>query len=159
MAEANDEFWHYCLALYARPGVSPACRVLQDDYGKDVIIALYCCWLGASGRGVIDDARLASIDSLARPWRSAVVEPLRRTRHALKDIAGAEALYARMKAIELEAERTAIARIAPLAPAPDPAATETARAAAARENLLRYIGAEAAAAAAPIVAALDAEAA
>lgn len=159
MAEAFDELWHYCLALYARPGVAPACLVLQDQYGKDVLIALYCCWLGASGRGGIDAARLATIDALLRPWRSAVIEPLRRTCHALKDVAGAETIYARMKALELEAERNAIARLAPLAPAPDPGASEAGRTAAARENLLRYIGAEAAAAAAPIVAALGAEAA
>ncbi len=159
MAETVDEFWHFCLALYARPGVAPACLVLQDRYGKDVIIALYCCWLGASGRGLIDAARLATVDALARPWRSAVVETLRRTRHALKDIAGAETIYARMKALEIEAERTAIARLAPLAPVPDPDAPEAARVAAARQNLLRYVGAEAAAAAAAIIAALGAEAA
>jgi uncharacterized protein (TIGR02444 family) len=159
MAEAFDEFWHYCLALYARPGVAPACLMLQDHFAKDVIIALYCCWLGASGRGKIDDARLAAVEAVARPWRSAVVEPLRRTRHALKDIEGADAIYARMKALELEAERTAVGRIVPLAPAPDPDASEAARIAAARANLLRYVGADAAAAAAPIIDALGAEAA
>jgi uncharacterized protein (TIGR02444 family) len=150
MAEAFEDFWNFSLRLYARPGVAAACIELQDRHGKDVIIALYCCWLGASGRGRLDAAGLAAAEATARPWRSAVVEKLRRTRHALKGVAGAEPLYARMKQIELDAERIAFQRLAPLAPEPDGQAAE--RVEAARENLLLYV-AEAAPAAAPIIAA------
>jgi len=149
MSEAFEDFWNFALRLYARPGVAPACLELQDGHGKDVIIALYCCWLGASGRGRLDAAGLEAAEAIARPWRGAVVEPLRRTRHALKDVAGAEALYSRMKQIELDAERIAFQRLAPLAPAPDPQAAQAARIAAARENLLLY-AANAAGTAAPI---------
>lgn len=80
---------------------------------------------------------------------------LRRARHALKGIAGAEALYARMKEIELEAERGAHQRLSVLAPPPDPGVSAAARLQAARANLLLYVGA-AAATAAPIIAAVDA---
>ena len=152
-ADAFEDFWSFALRLYAKPGVAPACLELQDRHGKDVIIALYCCWLGASGRGRLDEAGLAKAEATARPWRSAVVEPLRRTRHALKGVAGAEALYGRMKQIELDAERIAFQRLAPLAPEPDPQAPAEARVAAARDNLLLYV-ADAAPAAAPIIAAL-----
>lgn len=155
MTEAFEEFWSFSLALYARPGVAPACLALQDRVGKDVIIALFCCWVGASGRGPIDAAALAAAEAAARPWRSGVVEPLRRARHALKGIAGAEALYARMKEIELEAERGAHQRLSVLAPPPDPGVSAAARLQAARANLLLYVGA-AAATAAPIIAAVDA---
>lgn len=151
MVEAFEDFWNFSLRLYARPGVAPACLELQDRHGKDVIIALYCCWLGASGRGRLDAAGLAAAEATARPWRGAVVEPLRRTRHALKGVAGAEALYGRMKQIELDAERIAFQRLAPLAPEPDPQAEG--RVDAVRENLLLYAGA-AAEAAAPIIAAV-----
>lgn len=150
MAEAFEDFWNFSLRLYARPGVAAACLELQDRHGKDVIIALYCCWLGASGRGRLDAAGLAAAEAMARPWRSAVVEPLRRTRHALKGVAGAEPLYTRMKQIELDAERIAFQRLAPLAPEPD--AQAAGRVEAARENLLLYV-ADAAPAAAPIIAA------
>jgi uncharacterized protein (TIGR02444 family) len=155
MSDPFEEFWDFSLALYARPGVAPACLALQDQGGKDVIIALFCCWVGASGRGEIDAACLAAAEAMALPWRSRVVEPLRRTRHALKAVAGAEALYARMKEIELEAERGAHRRLAPLAPPPDAQATAAARRQAARANLLLYVGA-AAASAAPIIASVDA---
>jgi uncharacterized protein (TIGR02444 family) len=155
MPEPFDEFWRFALALYARPGVAPACLELQDRHGKDVLIALYGSWLGASGRGRLDAAALARAEEVARPWRQSVVEPLRRTRHALKGIEGADELYSRMKKIELDAERLAMERLAPLAPAPDPGASAADRVTAARFNLALYAGEAAEAAAAPIAAALD----
>jgi uncharacterized protein (TIGR02444 family) len=154
MEDAADSFWNFSLALYARPEVAPACLALQDGHGVDVIIALYCCWVGASGRGLVDRAALAAAEDAARPWRQQVVEPLRRTRQALKSVAGAAAFYDRMKAIELDAERAAQARLVALAPAPDPHATDALRTAAARANLMLYVGDPAGAAAAPILAAL-----
>jgi uncharacterized protein (TIGR02444 family) len=154
MTEPFEEFWRFALALYAKPGVAPACLALQDRHGKDVLIALFGCWLGASGRGRLDVAALARAEAVARPWRQQVVEPLRRTRHALKGIEGADELYSRMKKIELDAERVAMQRLAPLAPAADPQAGAADRVAAARHNLGLYV-AEAAEAAAPIMAALS----
>jgi uncharacterized protein (TIGR02444 family) len=153
MPDAFDEFWRFAIAFYAKPGVAPACLELQNRHGKDVLIALFGCWLGASGRGRLDAARLAEAETCARPWRQKVVEPLRRTRHALKGIEGAEELYERMKKIELDAERVAMRRLAPLAPAPDPALSAEERVAAARANLMLYAG-DAGDAAKPIAAAL-----
>jgi len=159
MSEAFDQFWRFALGFYAEPGVAPACLELQDRHGKDVLIALFACWIGISGRGRLDAAALAAAEAAARPWRSQVVEPLRRTRHALKGIAGAEKLYARMKSVELEAERIAMERLAPLASAPVASAAPAERGAAARANLALYLGPEAVAAATPVIAALDAAAA
>ena len=153
MADAVEDFWRFALALYARPGVAPACLELQDRHGIDVIILLYGCWLGASGRGRLDPAALRRAEAVARPWREQVVEPLRRTRHGLKGIAGAEQLYERMKQVELAAEREAVKRLAPLAPGTDATIPDSERVAAARANLALCVGA-AAEAAAPVVAAL-----
>jgi uncharacterized protein (TIGR02444 family) len=156
ISDPVEAFWRFALALYAKKGVAPACLELQDRHGKDVILLLYGSWLGASGRGTLDAAEMSVADSCARPWRQQVVEPLRRTRHALKGIAGAEELYAKMKDIELEAEHVAIRRLAPTAPAPDPTRSPADRAAAARANLALYLGPDGVAAAAPIIAALEA---
>jgi uncharacterized protein (TIGR02444 family) len=140
MPDAFDEFWQFAIHFYEKPGVAPACLALQDRHGKDVLIALFGCWLGISGRGRLDAAALTAAEATARPWRQQVVEPLRRTRHDLKNIAGAEELYERMKKIELDAERVAMRRLAPLAPAPDPAIPASERAADARANLTLYAG-------------------
>ncbi|MGH7091226.1 MAG: TIGR02444 family protein [Stellaceae bacterium] len=153
MADPLEEFWQFAIHFYARPGVAPACLELQDRHGKDVLIALYACWLGLSGRGRLDETSLAAAEATTGPWRRLVVEPLRRTRHGLKGIPGAEELYERMKKIELDAERLAMGRLAPLAPPPEPAQSNPLRAAAARANLMLYAG-KAADAAGPIAAAL-----
>ncbi len=136
--------------------MAPACLELQDRHGKDVIIALFAAWIGISGRGSLDAARLAAAEARARPWRQQVVEPLRRTRHGLKGVAGAEPLYAKMKETELEAERVAIRRLAPLAPNYDEHRPAADRVAAARANLTLYLGPDCLETAAPILAALAA---
>jgi uncharacterized protein (TIGR02444 family) len=157
MAEAFDEFWRFALGFYARPGVAPACLELQDRHGKDVLIALFVCWVGISGRGRLDEAALAAAEATALPWRTEVVEKLRRTRHALKGISGAENLYSRMKKIELDAEKIAMERLAPLAPDAGLAIPPASRGDAARANLALYLVTESDSAAA-LMAALDAAA-
>ncbi len=158
MAESFEDFWRFALGFYARPGVAPACLELQDRHGKDVLIALFACWVGISGRGRLDTAALTAAEATALPWRTEVVEKLRRTRHVLKGISGAENLYSRMKKIELDAEKIAMERLAPLAPAAGPAIPPASRSDAARANLALYLGTEADSAAAALMAALDAAA-
>ena len=154
MADAAEDFWRFSLALYAAPGVAPACLVLQDEAGRDVNLLLYCGWVGASGRGRLDAAAIAAAEARLAPWRQGVVEPLRAARRALKGVAGAEALYAAVKAVELDAERQAQRLLAALAPAPA-GRSRTERQADGAANLLAYAG-TAAAAAAPLIAALAA---
>ena len=39
-------FWSFSLRIYGAPGVEPACLDLQDRFGADVNLALYCLWIG-----------------------------------------------------------------------------------------------------------------
>jgi len=142
MSDSAAEFWRFSLAVYGRPDVPPACLVLQDQFGRDVNLMLYCCWLGASGRGRLTRAALDAADQLAAPWRRDVVENFRAARRAIKAAAlpGSENLYAKAKAVELEAERALQTRLAGQAPAPDPAIPRAERLAAALANLALYVG-------------------
>ncbi len=142
MSDAAAEFWRFSLAVYGKPGVAPACLVLQDQFGRDVNLALYCCWVGASGRGRLGRAALDAADRAAAPWRHEVVEHFRAARRAIKEAAApdSEALYAKAKAVELDAERLLQSRLAQLAPPPDQALRATERLQAAIENLTLYIG-------------------
>jgi len=107
MSDAAAAFWRFSLAIYARPGVAPACLVLQDEHGRDVNLMLFCCWLGVSGRGRLDRAGLEAADRSVTPWRRDVVEPLRAARRAIKaaGLPDGDGIYAKAKAVELEAER------------------------------------------------------
>jgi uncharacterized protein (TIGR02444 family) len=153
MADAAGDFWRFSMALYAWPEVAPCCLVLQDAHGVDVNLALYCAWLGASGRGRLTASALSAADEAVASWRVGVIERLRAARRVLKEAGpGLAVLYAKAKAIELEAEHEAQRRLAPLAPLPDAGKPPAARLADAIANLTLYLGA--AAPAEPIHAAL-----
>lgn len=80
----ESEFWDFSLNVYNRPEVSKLCLDLQDNYGADVNMLLFACWLGNSGRGTVTvSAWRAMILRLAK-WREKVIKPLRSVRHTLK---------------------------------------------------------------------------
>ena len=141
MADAAAEFWRFSLAIYAKPGVPPACLVLQDEHGRDVNLMLYCCWLGASGRGRIDQAALTDADRAVSGWRHAVVENFRAARRAIKAAAlpDSDSIYAKAKAVELEAERLLQRQLVERAPPANGVPTAQ-RLADALANLALYLG-------------------
>ena len=142
MSDTAGEFWRFSLTVYGKPGVAPACLVLQDQYGRDVNVALYCCWLGASGRGAMTRAALEAADGAVAAWRRGVVENFRAARRAIKaaEMPGKDALYAKAKAVELEAERVLQSRLVELAPPVDSSFSAEERLAAALANLALYVG-------------------
>jgi uncharacterized protein (TIGR02444 family) len=142
MADAAAEFWRFSLAIYAKPGVAPACLVLQDQHGRDVNLALYCCWLGASGRGRLDRDSLSAADRAVSDWRHAVVENFRAARRGIKAAAmpDSDSIYAKAKAIELEAERLLQRKLVECAPVPGAGRKTTERLADALANLALYVG-------------------
>ncbi len=155
MSDAAAAFWRFSLAIYARPDVPPACLVLQDQHGRDVNLMLFGCWLGASGRGRLDRPALDAADRAVAGWRHDVVEHFRAARRAIKAAAlpDSDSIYAKAKAIELEAERLLQRQLAERAPEVDVGLPTERRLADALANLALYVGD---APAAPIVAALKA---
>jgi uncharacterized protein (TIGR02444 family) len=148
MARFPDcELWDFSVAVYAREGVAPACLALQARNGVDVNLLLYFCWLGASGRGPLDEALLARAKAAVERWHGEVVRGLRAVRARLKREAEpapprlAAALRKRIGAVELEAEhieQLALAALAPpLAGVGQPARE---RAKDASGNAIRYLG-------------------
>ncbi len=99
----GNPLWEFSLALYGRPGVPAACLDLQDRLGQDVNLLLFAAWAGMACNADLPAAELARIDSAVAPWRAEVVRPLRAVRRRVKG--EDDALYRRMKAAELEAER------------------------------------------------------
>lgn len=114
-ASSSDAFWRFSCAFYAVDGVSERLLSLQDTHGCDVNLLLFALWRQASGRD-LEPSDLTRATTTARDWRAAAVEPLRALRRSLKPRAAtdpdAEALRARVKSLELEAERLQQAKLA-----------------------------------------------
>jgi uncharacterized protein (TIGR02444 family) len=111
LLRGDTGFWDFSTSVYARPAVAETCLALQDAFGSDVNLLLYCCWLGATGRGHLETEDFARLSEAASVWQREVVMPLRAVRRRLADpprsVAPAlsEALREKVGAAELDAER------------------------------------------------------
>ena len=105
-----DPFWNYSLMVYQRTGLADACIRLQDQYGLDVNVVLFCVWCGVEGPGRLGGSRLGASVEVTRDWQRRAVVPLRGLRRHLKenpgplDAALVEAVRKSVAAAELEAE-------------------------------------------------------
>ncbi|MEQ8935230.1 MAG: TIGR02444 family protein, partial [Amphiplicatus sp.] len=103
-------FWTFSLAVYGRGGVPEACLALQEAYGIDVNLLLFCCWAGAGGTA-LDEAAMKRCADAAGAWHGEIVRGLRTVRQRLKGGFGsvrgedAEALRRKILGLELEAEK------------------------------------------------------
>lgn len=110
LTNGDERFWRFSLALYAREGVPPVCLQLQDRFGVDVNVLLYCLFRAADGHAIARED-LEALDRGIAGWRAEVVAPLRSIRRAMKtaplltDPAEQGSLRERIKACELAAER------------------------------------------------------
>ena len=98
--ERAASFWAWSLASY--PKVEDPLLSLQDNYGADVNLILFCAWIGKLTPEALDSAEAA-----LRAWREEGVEPLRHLRRRLKNRPEAATVRDLVKAAELEAERLA----------------------------------------------------
>lgn len=84
-AEFPDHpFWDFSLRVYGGAGVPAACLVLQERHRIDVNVLLFCCWLGASGRGALDGGEIAGVCATVDAWHRDVVRAIRGVRQRLK---------------------------------------------------------------------------
>lgn len=119
--------WDWAVKAYGREGVSEACLQLQDYFDQNVCLLLWAAWCAETGRRPDVDDTEAACD-IARAWQDTTIAPLRAVRRTLKtpvpdlDPAAREAVRAKVKAIELEAERHLLAQLEELVPAANGAA-------------------------------------
>ena len=84
MLDCDNPFWKFSLAVYAAPGVAAECLALQTALNIDVNLLLFCAWLGAAKRIILDETEFAAIDAHVREWHATVVRPLRAVRQHVK---------------------------------------------------------------------------
>lgn len=120
-------FWDFSVALYAKPGVAPACLDLQERHGLDVNVLLFCLWLGESGRGPVPGEALAAAFDAVAGWHEQVVRTLRPLRRQLKagfapiESGLVQTLRARLQKVEIDAEHVEQLALAASAAAQMPA--------------------------------------
>jgi len=114
---------------------------LQDRRDIDVNMMLFCCWVGASGGGIIGHRKMAAAQAASGPWQRDVVVPLRRIRRDLKGAGEAgNLLRRRVAAAEIDSEHAEQLIIsATWARRPDGSRTETLRINDACANLRHYL--------------------
>jgi uncharacterized protein (TIGR02444 family) len=80
---AIETFWDFSVRTYRTESVPDACLSLQNDYGADVNMLLYCCWIGAH-LGKFDADLFAQASNFSTQWAGNVVIPLRSARTWMK---------------------------------------------------------------------------
>jgi uncharacterized protein (TIGR02444 family) len=45
--QSENDFWRFSLRIYRAPGVADECIAVQERYGIDVNLMLFCAWLAA----------------------------------------------------------------------------------------------------------------
>lgn len=114
----NGPHWSFALKLYAQPGVSDACLVLQDRVGVDINVLLLALY-AAIDRGIaLSSHDLHDFDDVAATWRGDIVLALRSIRRRLKigpepaPNSVTDALRTQIKNAELGAEQIEQAELA-----------------------------------------------
>ena len=108
----RDAAWRYILEVYARPGVAEVLLREQQQNGLDIVLHLFFLYADERlGAGMDEEGRAEAL-ALAKPWREAVIVPVRNLRKALKELPAPqgtgdakEALRQTVKQAELDSER------------------------------------------------------
>jgi uncharacterized protein (TIGR02444 family) len=111
--ENESELWTFSLTVYSDPAVQKECLDLQDEFGIDVNLLLFCAFVGAVSGAVLSDEAMKEAADVVGAWHRDVVGRLRQARRALKPFATetsaiaspARSLRTAVKALELDAER------------------------------------------------------
>ncbi len=141
-----NPFWDYSLSLYGKPEVAESCIFLQDKYGLDVNLLLFCLWIAASGRGALEAVEIDDCIRRTGDWREQVIEPLRSIRRVCRDrplgVPGflLEIFTPLMHDIELEAEHVEQLVLADtVRHRPAETLADSVRSSDAERNLLTYV--------------------
>jgi len=109
----SSRFWSFSLAVYADPAVQKECLELQDRFGIDVNLLLFCAFIGAVHGALLSEEDARQAMNVVAWWQENVVTPLRAMRRALRELEPpvaaigplVQGVRVNIEAIELEAER------------------------------------------------------
>ncbi len=100
----DNVFWRFSVAVYGATGVATECLSLQDAFGIDVNVLLFCAWLGTRGVDLRRQDIETAVSAIAE-WQHNIVQPLRSARRFSKMRCGDEVFRTSLKEVELKAEQ------------------------------------------------------
>jgi uncharacterized protein (TIGR02444 family) len=100
----HNALWDFSLSVYSDKRVEVILLELQEQYGVDINMVLACLWM-ASNRRELTRPQCQLLQQSCLSWQQDCVMPLRNVRRTLKDRTGTEAMYQKVKQLELESER------------------------------------------------------
>jgi uncharacterized protein (TIGR02444 family) len=106
-------FWDFSIAIYGKDGVQDECLTLQDQFGINVNLLLFCAFAGAVYGAALTADDIASARQEVSAWHNDIIGPLRAVRRRLKTIElrdpdaakAATDLRSQVKTAELDSER------------------------------------------------------
>jgi uncharacterized protein (TIGR02444 family) len=109
----GSHFWAFSLAVHDNAAVQQECLELQDKYGVDINLVLFCAFAGAVNGAVLSDQVMKEAIGVVSTWQREIVAMLRVARRALKPLAAENVplnasitkLRAQVKTLEREAEQ------------------------------------------------------
>ena len=126
-------FWDWAVEVHRREGVDAALMELQDAHQQCVSYLLWAAWAAAEGRA-LEGVILGQGAALAGHWEANATGPIRAARRGLKapappiDDGARTALREEVRKAEFAAERLLMETLEQLAPEPDGARGDIARA-------------------------------
>jgi len=73
-------FRDFSSSLYCQPGVADAALFVQDRYGLNVNLVLFCVWVADTGGGELTGGNIDQALRRIADWQKQVIEPLREVR-------------------------------------------------------------------------------
>lgn len=74
--DLDNPLWEFALALYSKPLVEETAITLQDEYGVNVNLLIWMCWLEKNGKR-IDEAGITAAEAVIQSLHKDFVLPLR----------------------------------------------------------------------------------
>ncbi|MGC1841242.1 MAG: TIGR02444 family protein [Pseudolabrys sp.] len=104
LLQPDNDFWRFSLRVYDQEGVPNECLELQDLHGVNVNLLLFCAWIGPQAI-TLNRSDIEGATQIVAHWDAMVVRPLRSARQEMKADPDMAIVRARVKAMEIEAER------------------------------------------------------
>ncbi len=101
---SEKSFWQFSLATYSVAGVESLLLRLQDEFGADINMLLFCYWLGLQQK-MLAPGQWDELLRLTADWQREGVLPLRSVRRFLKRQPDVADFRREIQAVEIEAER------------------------------------------------------